>query len=66
MVDIVRRGKVWEITCEEDFQKAWKALDESEFIANMSDDYQKTREELHEIAKQRYQVAKAARELGIL
>jgi hypothetical protein len=65
-MELVKFGRVWEINSRADYDKAMKVLDENEFCANMSDDFSCYRSEMAEIAKQRAQVMRLAKEKGII
>jgi len=62
----VEFGKVWKVTTLADLVTAWDALDENEFSAKMSDDSAREARELDEVARQRKQAARAARDSGII
>ena len=62
----VRFGKIWDINSREDYDKAMSSLDDSEFIAEMSDSYSVTCNEKQEIEKQRIEVIRQAKEKNIL
>ncbi len=62
----VQTGKVWEINNVEDFFMAMASLDDSEFIAEMSDSYAWTVSEKAEIEKQRVDIIHQAKEKGIV
>jgi len=61
----VRFGRKWEIHTGDDLARALEILKDNEFMANMSDSYAVTRSELAEIAKQRLECFRLAREAGI-
>lgn len=65
-MDIVKFNKVWDVNTEEEVKQALQELDDSEFVANMSDDYLQTRREVAEIERQRRQLIQQAKEKGIL
>ena len=66
MADTVHPGKVWKITTREDYDKAMLSLDESEFIADMADDFFCWRREKAEVEDQRRDVRKQALALGLI
>lgn len=65
-MDIVKFNKVWDVNTEEEVEQALQELEDSEFVANMSDDYSQTRREVAEIERQRRQIIRQAKEKGIL
>ena len=65
-MDIVKKGKKWEINTKEDYDRAMKILDGNEFYANMSDDFYYYRTEMAEIASQRAEVTAQAKAKGII
>lgn len=65
-MDIVKFGRAWDVNNTEEVEQALKELGESEFVANMSDDYSRTRQEIAEIERQRAQILRQAKEKGIL
>lgn len=65
-MDIVKFNKVWDVNTEEEVEQALQELEDSEFVANMSDDYSRTRQEIAEIERQRAQILRQAKEKGIL
>lgn len=65
-MDIVKFNKVWDVNTEEEVEQALQELEDSEFVANMSDDYLQTRREVAEIERQRRQLIQQAKEKGIL
>ena len=65
MVELVEFGREWEITTQEDYDRAMATLDSNEFAANMSDDFRREQKELHEIARQRAQVQEKAHALNL-
>ena len=65
-MDIVKKGKKWEINTKEDYDHAMKILDGNEFCANMSDDFYYYRTEMAEIANQRAEVTAQAKAKGII
>ena len=66
MAELVRFNRVWEINSAEDYHKAMKTLEESEFCAEMSDSYYVTRREKAEIARQRADIRRQVQEKGIV
>ena len=66
MREAVRFGREWTINTREDYDKAMTALDDAEFIAEMSDSYTVTLNEKEEIDRQRLDVIRQAKERGIL
>lgn len=64
-MDVVKFNRKWEINTQEDLEKALETLDGNEFIANMSDDYSRTRVEVAEVDKQRADVIRQAKEKGL-
>lgn len=65
-MSMVQMGKKWEITTIEEYNEAMEILDGNEFIARMSDDYGMEKRERAEIARQRADVEKQAKERGII
>lgn len=65
-MDIVKFNRVWDVNTEEEVEQALQELEDSEFVANMSDDYSQTRCEVAEIERQRQQIIRQAKEKGIL
>ena len=65
-MDRVKMGRKWEINSREDYEAAMKELDDSEFVAEMSDDFGYWRSEKAEVEKQRAQVIAIAKEKGII
>lgn len=65
-MDIVKFGRAWDVNNTEEVEQALKELYESEFVANMSDDYSRTQQEISEIERQRAQILRQAKEKGIL
>jgi hypothetical protein len=65
-MDVVKFDRKWEINTQEDLEKALETLDGNEFIANMSDDYSRTRSEVAEVDRQRADVIRQAKEKGLL
>lgn len=64
-MDVVKFDRKWEINTQEDLEKALETLDGNEFIANMSDDYSRTRSEVAEVDRQRADVIRQAKEKGL-
>ena len=65
-MDIVKFNRVWDVNTEEGVEQALQELEDSEFCANMSDDYRQTQNEIYEIKRQRRQIIRQAKEKGIL
>ena len=65
-MDIVKKGRKWEINSKEDYDNAIKTLEGNEFCANMSDDFYYWKTELTEIARQRADVTAQAKEKRII
>ena len=63
---LVRFGKHWNIETVADYEKAMETLADNEFCANMSDDYNRTWEELGEIQRQRRDVITQAKAKNII
>lgn len=63
---MVETGKRWRITTEEEFKRALETLEDNEFCADMSDDFRRADAEKREVARQRADVVRQARALGIL
>ena len=59
-------GKIWDINSRKEYDEAMCNLDDSEFIAEMSDSYSVTCNEKQEIEKQRVEVIRQAKEKGLL
>ena len=59
-------GKVWEINNRADYDEAMIALEEAEFIAEMADDHRVWYTEKNEVARQKAEVRRQAKEKGIL
>lgn len=66
MVELVEFGREWEITTQEDYDRAMATLDSNEFAANMSDDFRREQKELAEIERQRAQVQSKAHALNLI
>ena len=66
MKEAIRFGREWTINTREDYDKAMTALDDAEFIAEMSDCYSITLNEKAEIERQRVDVMRQAKERGLL
>jgi len=65
-MDIVKKGKKWEINTKEDYDRAMEILDGNEFCAQMSDDFYYWKTELAEVARQRAEVTAQAKAKGII
>lgn len=50
----VEFGKVWKATSKEEAEKIFLHLEDCEFVAKMSDDYKREREEIAEIRRQQF------------
>ena len=64
-MNVVKFDRKWEINTQEDLEQALETLDGNEFIANMSDDYFRTRSEIAEVDRQRADVIRQAKEKGL-
>lgn len=64
-MDVVKFDRKWEINTQEELEHALETLDGNEFIANMSDDYSRTRSEVAEVDRQRADVIRQAKEKGL-
>lgn len=65
-MDLVKMGRTWIINTKEDFEQALEVLNGNEFCAEMSDDFSVWRREKNEVAKQRADVYRQAKEKGII
>ena len=61
----VTQNKQWIIKTQQDFDEAMKTLDENDFVAEMSDSYAMTCAEKREIRRQRADVIRQAKEIGL-
>lgn len=62
---LVKFGRVWKIETRDDYEKALAVLADNEFCAEMSDDFSRWASEKAEVARQRADVIRQAREKGI-
>lgn len=65
-MDIVKMGRKWEINTKEDYNNAMEILKGNEFCAEMSDDFTYWKREKEEVARQRADVIKQAKNKGII
>lgn len=63
---IVQRGRKWDINTKEDYDAAIATLADNEFFAEMSDDFSCWQREKEEIACQRADVIRQAKNKGII
>lgn len=62
----VQFNRKWEINTLEDYENAIKVLDDNDYCAEMSDSYEVTKREHHEVSRQRFEVILQAREKGLI
>ena len=65
-MDIIKKGRKWEITTKEDYDKAMEVLEGNKFCAMMSDDFYYYTRELEEYERQKADVIAQAKAKGIL
>lgn len=65
-MELVKKGRTWEINSKEDYVNAMRKLDENEFVAEMSDDFTYWKSEKEEVRLQRAVVRRQAIEKGII